>query len=107
DPPPSQGPADDAHFRRIVYARPRRLERERRSVTGPAEKPPDRVRDELVRSPKLKAAIKHLAEAESAPSRDLTAKAESMLKKLQAMPDGATIGALAVLLDRVFHRIYA
>jgi glycerol-3-phosphate O-acyltransferase len=99
--------ADESHVRRIVYAMLRRLERERRSVTGPAEKPPDRVREELVRSPKLQSTIKHLAESKTESRRDLTAKAVSMLRKLQAAPDGATISALAVLLDRVFHRIYA
>ena len=101
------GTSDDTHVRRIVYAILRRLERERRSVTGPAEKPPDRVREELVRSPKLQAAIKTIAETKQEDRRDLTEKAGSMLRKLQASPDGSTISALAVLLDRVFHRIYA
>jgi glycerol-3-phosphate O-acyltransferase len=99
--------SDDGHVRRIVYAILRRLERERRGVTGPAEKPPDRVREELVRSPKLQSTIKQLADTKSDDRRELTEKAVSMLKKLQAAPDGATIGALAMLLDRVFHRIYA
>lgn len=101
----NEGASDDTHVRRIVYAMLRRLERERRSVTGPAEKAPDRVRDEIIRSPKLQNAIKQLGGADE--RRELTAKALGMLKKLQAQPDGATIGALAVLLDRVFHRIYA
>lgn len=102
-----QGPSDDAHIRRIVYAMLRRLERERRSVTGPAEKPPDRVREEIVRSPKLQHTIKNVADGKSEDRRALNERALSMLKKLQASPDGSTIGALAVLLDRVFHRIYA
>jgi glycerol-3-phosphate O-acyltransferase len=99
--------SDETHVRRVVYAVLRRLERERRSVTGPAEKPPDRVREELVRSPKLQSTIKLLAETKPEERRELTEKAVSMLRKLQAVPDGATISALAVLLDRVFHRIYA
>ncbi len=99
--------SDENHVRRIVYAVLRRLERERRSVIGPAEKPPDRVREELVRSPKLQATIKQLAETPAENRLDLTEKALGMLRKLQAVPDGATIGALAMLLDRVFHRIYA
>lgn len=103
----NQGPSDDAHIRRIVYAMLRRLERERRSVTGPAEKPPDRVREEIVRSPKLQNAIKHVSDGKGEDRRALNERALGMLKKLQASPDGATIGALAVLLDRVFHRIYA
>jgi glycerol-3-phosphate O-acyltransferase len=99
--------SDETHVRRVVYAVLRRLERERRSVTGPAEKPPDRVRDEILRSPKLQTTIKHLSQTKEENLRELTEKAANMLKKLQAVPDGATIGALAVFLDRVFHRIYA
>src|SRR5689334_17732636 len=57
--------ADESHVRRIVYAILRRLERERRSVTGPAQKPPDRVRHELVRSPKLQATIRTLSQTKS------------------------------------------
>jgi glycerol-3-phosphate O-acyltransferase len=104
----SAAPAsDESHVRRIVYAILRRLERERRSVTGPAQKPPDRVRHELVRSPKLQATIRHLSQTKSGDWLDMTEKADGILKKLQAMPDGATISALAVFLDRVFHKIYA
>lgn len=101
------GASDETHVRRVVYAILRRLERERRSVTGPAEKPPDRVRDEILRSPKLQSTIKHLSQTKEEDLRELTEKAANMLKKLQAVPDGGTIGALAVFLDRVFHRIYA
>jgi glycerol-3-phosphate O-acyltransferase len=93
--------------RRVVYAMLRRLERERRTATGPAAKPPDRVRHELLRSPKLQASIKQLAELEEESPGALTRKADSLLRKLQATPEGSTIGALEVLLDRVFHRIYA
>ncbi len=98
--------SDETHVRRIVYAMLRRLERERRSVTGPAGKPLDRVREELIRSPKLQATIKHLAE-NGEDRIVLNERVLSMLKKLQASPDSSTIGALAVLLDRIFHRIYA
>ncbi len=102
------GPSsDESHVRRVVYAILRRLERERRSVTGPAEKPPDRVREELLRSPKLQGTMRAFSATKQEDLRVVTEKAASMLKKLQAAPDSATIGALAVFLDRVFHRIYA
>jgi glycerol-3-phosphate O-acyltransferase len=99
--------SDEVHVRRVVYAMLRRLERERRVVTGPAEKPPDRVRDEILRSPKLRAAMKQLALSDEESERQLNHRADAILKKLQATPDGSTISALEVLLDRVFHRIYA
>ncbi|HEX4335312.1 MAG TPA: 1-acyl-sn-glycerol-3-phosphate acyltransferase [Polyangiaceae bacterium] len=99
--------SDETNVRRVVYAILRRLERERRSVTGPAEKPPDRVREELLRSPKLQGTMRTLSTTKHEDLREITEKAASMLKKLQAAPDVATIGALAVFLDRVFHKIYA
>lgn len=98
--------ADSTHIRRITYAMLRRLERERRTVTGPAEKPPDRIRHELVRSPRLRSTIHRLSQDGESP-RELSRRAEAMLRKLQATPDAATISALEVLFHRVFHRIYA
>lgn len=99
--------SDTSTVRRIVYAMLRRLERERRSVTGPAGKAPERVREEIVRSPKLQTAIKQLAAGGDEDRTTLTRKAVRMVQKLQATPEGTTIEALAVLLERVFHRIYA
>ncbi|MBM4364421.1 MAG: 1-acyl-sn-glycerol-3-phosphate acyltransferase, partial [Deltaproteobacteria bacterium] len=99
--------SDTSTVRRIVYAMLRRLERERRSVTGPAGKAPERVREEIVRSPKLQTAIKQLAEGGDTDRATLTRTAVRMVQKLQATPEGTTIEALAVLLERVFHRIYA
>lgn len=99
--------SDEVHVRRIVYAMLRRLERERRSVTGPAEKPPDRIRHELVRSPKVQSAIKRIARTSEETEGQVARRADGMLRKLQAQPDTGTVEALAVLFDRVFHRIYA
>jgi glycerol-3-phosphate O-acyltransferase len=101
------GASDSARVRRITYAMLRRLERERRSVTGPAEKAPDRVRMEIVRSPKLRSVIEDLAGERPADRYVLTARALAMLKKLQATPDLTTIKGLEMIFDRVFHKIYA
>jgi glycerol-3-phosphate O-acyltransferase len=103
----ANGASDEALVRRVTYAMLRRLERERRSVIGPAEKPPDRVRLELVQSARLRGAIKDLAGERPADRYVLTARALGMLRELQATPDSGTIKGLEILLDRVFHKIYA
>src|SRR5207253_752498 len=64
----SNGAGDDGLVRRMTYTLLRRLERERRSVLGPAQKPADRLREEVVRSPKLHKIINDMA-GEGAPER--------------------------------------
>ncbi|HEY4160196.1 MAG TPA: 1-acyl-sn-glycerol-3-phosphate acyltransferase [Polyangiaceae bacterium] len=97
---------DSVLVRRLTYTVLRRLERERRVVTGPAEKAPDRLRSEIIRSPKLRAVIEDLAD-ERTDRYTLTERALGMLSELQATPDQTTIKALEVIFDRVFTRIYA
>lgn len=99
--------SDDVCVRRITYAMLRRVERERRSVIGPAEKPPDRVRLEIARSPKLQHVIQELAGERPQERAVLAGKALSMLRELQATPETTAIKAMALGLDRVFRRIYA
>jgi len=99
--------SDDVHVRRVIYAMLRRLERERRTVTGPAQQPPDRQRLQVLRSPKLQAAIAHMAGERVEDRNALNHRVLKLLKEMQATPDTTTIKAFEVLLDRVFHRIYA
>ncbi len=99
--------SDDVHVRRVIYAMLRRLERERRTVTGPALQPPDRQRLQVLRSPKLQHAIVHMAGERPEGRNALNQRVLKMLREIQATPDTATIKGLEVLLDRVFHRIYA
>lgn len=99
--------SDDVCVRRVTYAMLRRVERERRSVIGPAEKPPDRVRLEIARSPKLQNVIQELAGERPQERAVLAGKALSMLRELQATPEPTAIKAMSAALDRVFRRIYA
>jgi glycerol-3-phosphate O-acyltransferase len=101
------GASDAVNVRRVTYAMLRRLERERRSVTGPVQKTPDRIRHEILRSPKLRAAIDDLAGDRPEARYEVTRQAVTMLRALQATPDMATIRGLEALLDRIFNRIYA
>jgi glycerol-3-phosphate O-acyltransferase len=101
------GASVDNHVRRVIYVMLRRLERERRAVTGPAQAPPDRQRQQVLRSPKLQKTIVHLAGDKPQDRYTVTRKALDILKEMQATPDSATIKAMEVLLDRIFHRVYA
>ena len=99
--------SEDVHVRRVIYAMLRRLERERRIVTGPAQQRPDRQRLQVLRSPKLQASIAHMVGERAEDRGALNSRVLKLLKEMQATPDTATIKGLEVLLDRVFHRIYA
>jgi glycerol-3-phosphate O-acyltransferase len=103
----SDGTPEDTLVRRVMYAVLRRLERERRSATGPAHNPPDRQRLRVLRSPHLQSVVTDMAGERQEDRRALNRRASKMLKAMQATPNSATIRALDVLLDRVFHRIYA
>lgn len=103
----TDGANEDASVRRITYAMLARLERERRSVTGPAKKAPDRVRMEILRTPRLRGIIEDLAGEKPADRYVITARALAMLRELQATPDMAAIKGLEAIFVRVFHRIYA
>lgn len=103
----ANGLSDDVLVRRITYAVLRRLERERRSVIGPADKAPDRVREEILRSPRLRAVIDDLSGGRPQARPEHVGRALELLKELQATPDQKTLKSLEVVFDRVFHRIYA
>ncbi|HEY4120938.1 MAG TPA: 1-acyl-sn-glycerol-3-phosphate acyltransferase [Byssovorax sp.] len=98
---------DDATIaRRLGYSVLRKLERERRAVVGPAEKPPDRVREEVLRGPKLQAVIKDLAGPGQARRVAMQEKARGMLVELQATPDATALMGLERAAETLFDRVY-
>ncbi|HYQ18724.1 MAG TPA: 1-acyl-sn-glycerol-3-phosphate acyltransferase, partial [Polyangiaceae bacterium] len=97
---------DAVRLRRLTYMVLGRLERERRAVIGPAEKAPERVRNELLRNPRLRTVIDDLVDDRN-DRHTLVRRAHEMLKELQATPDRATVKLLEVVFHRVFTRIYA
>jgi glycerol-3-phosphate O-acyltransferase len=99
--------SDETHVRRIIYVMLRRLERERRAVTGPALVPPDRQRHQVLRSPKLQKIITHMAGDKPEARYSLTRKTLDMLRAMQTTPDTATLKTMEVALDYLFHRVYA
>ncbi len=90
----------------VRYALLRRMERERTLVVGPNKKTPQRLREEIARSPRLR---KHMDAIVSATGRDLESvqdEVDEELRKLCATPDDSTLRVLHGLLDRVWNKIY-
>jgi glycerol-3-phosphate O-acyltransferase len=101
-----QDASDTALISRLTYTMMRRLERERRSVTGPAIKSPERVRQEILRSPRFRSEVGKLTRNGKSDA-ELMEQSLGMLRAMQATPEGTTRSLLAVALDRLFRRIYA
>jgi glycerol-3-phosphate O-acyltransferase len=92
------GLGDDVIVRRLTYTLLRRLERERRTMVGPVRKPADRLRAEVVRSPKLQKVIFDMAGEGANERAVITQRALGMLREMQASLDMNAIAAL----DRAF-----
>lgn len=97
---------DDTLVRRTIYVLLRRLERERRVVVGPVVKPVDRLIDEIVRTPRVRAVIEELAGDGRAERIFFEAKARAMLREAAASIEPDVIKAIATAMRQVFHRIY-
>jgi len=98
---------DAALVRRLTYALLRKVERQRRVITGPAQKPPDRVRQELLRSPKLRATLDELAGPRPEDRTALLEKADGILQEMQTIPDPQTLSSLSLVADQLFANAYA
>lgn len=92
--------SDDVLVRRITYSLLRRIERERHGVLGPTRKPADRIRDEVLRSPKLQKVITEMAGEGEAERRVMSWKALAMLREMEAQLEMTTIRALDEFFDR-------
>lgn len=98
---------DEVLVRRITYTLLRRLERERHAVLGPTRKPADRLREEVVRSPKLQKVIADMAGEGEEERRVLTARALEMVRKMEAALDMNAIAAWDAAVHAVLSRIYS
>src|SRR5262249_60452367 len=103
----ANGAGDDVLVRRLMYVLLRRLERERRGVIGPAKKPADRLRDEVVRSPKLQKIIHDMAGEGAQERRVLTERALSMVEEMEASPDPNALAALDKAFEAIVPRMYS
>ena len=93
--------------RRLTYTLLRRLERERRAIVGPARKPADRLRDEVIRSPKLQKVIADMAGEGTAEREVITARAMAMLREMEAALDMKAIAALDQLVQQAASRMFS
>jgi len=91
---------------RIRYALLRRIERERHVVLGPAKKTAGRIRDEIVRSPRVRAQIAAAAEHQGKSIAAIEKEVDKDLRKLAAKMDPTMIGLFRRVLKYVFTRIY-
>jgi glycerol-3-phosphate O-acyltransferase len=97
---------DAAAADKVRYALLRRMERERTLVVGPAQKTPQRIREEVMRSPRLRRHIEATARATGRNEAQVRREIDKELRKLCAVPDPTVIGIMHRLLDRVWHKIY-
>jgi glycerol-3-phosphate O-acyltransferase len=97
----------DVLVRRLTYTLLRRLERERHAVLGPVKKPDDRLREEVLRSPKLRKVIADMAGEGDAERRAMGARAEEMLRKLEATQDINAMKVMEVAFDNTVKRMYS
>jgi glycerol-3-phosphate O-acyltransferase len=95
-----------ALVRRLTYALLRRVERERRAVTGPARKAPERIREEVLRSPKLTKMIADLANGDGAKQAEIISRARSIVSELAASPDSDLMTALEPLADGLVRKVF-
>lgn len=90
----------------IRYAILRRMERERVVAVGPTQKTATRIRDELLRSPRVRQQLASAASHERRPIAEVEAEAKKQLEQLIAAPDTSVVEVFHQLVDRVWNRIY-
>lgn len=103
----SDGAGDDVLVRRLTYTLLRRLERERRAIVGPAKKPADRLREEVLRSPKLQKIIGDMAGEGAKERAVITARAHAMLREMESSLDMNVVAALDRLFEQVAERMFS
>lgn len=91
---------------KIRYALLRRIERERALVLGPAQKSPQRISDELLRSPRVRRHIESEAKSSKRTVATVEKQARTELDKLAANQSPGVLRVLRAFLDWVFTRIY-
>ncbi|MBN9162466.1 MAG: 1-acyl-sn-glycerol-3-phosphate acyltransferase [Myxococcales bacterium] len=102
-----KSPGDDVLVRRLTYTLLRRLERERQAVVGPTKKPADRLRDQVVRSPRLQKVIRDMAGEGETERRVLGWRALAMLRELETEVDPNALRAMDAAFDQTVSRMYS
>ncbi|MFT3921473.1 MAG: 1-acyl-sn-glycerol-3-phosphate acyltransferase [Myxococcales bacterium] len=100
------GLSDTEAAEKVRYAVTRRMERERTLVVGPTKKTPHRLREEIIKSPRLRKDIQEAMRSSNRSETQVVAEVDKELRKLCGTPDIYTLAILHRLLDRVWHKIY-
>jgi glycerol-3-phosphate O-acyltransferase len=101
------GAGDDVLVRRLTYTLLRRLERERRAMVGPTRKPADRLREQVIRSPKLQKVIADMAGEGEKERAVIGARAVSLLRDMEAALDMSAIGTLDRVIAQAVSRMFS
>ncbi|MBK8169709.1 MAG: 1-acyl-sn-glycerol-3-phosphate acyltransferase [Sandaracinaceae bacterium] len=91
---------------KIRYALLRRMERERTLVLGPSKKTPARMREEILRSPRVKKHIDATARTSKKTVDRVRKDAAKDLRRMAAAPDQFWMAVMHRILARVWTRIY-
>jgi glycerol-3-phosphate O-acyltransferase len=100
-------PSVDGLVRRMTYTLLRRLERERRAVVGPTRKPSDRLREEVIRSPRLQKIISDMAGEGDNERRILTYRAYAMVREMEAALDMNMIATMDRAVEQLVSQMYS
>jgi glycerol-3-phosphate O-acyltransferase len=98
--------SDEAAADAIRYALLRRMERERVIAVGPTQKTATRIRDEILRSPRVREHLEEAAAEARRPIEEVESEARRELDKLCAAPDTNVVEVFHQVVDRVWNRIY-
>jgi glycerol-3-phosphate O-acyltransferase len=98
---------DGTLVRRLTYTLLRRLERERRAILGVARKPADRLREEVIRSPKLQKIIADMAGEGDKERQVITTRALGMLREMEASLDMNAVAAMDRAVEQAASRMFS
>lgn len=90
----------------LRYAMLRRIEREHSLVTGPAKKSPTRLREELIRSPRVRRHLEHAARDQKRSVAAVVRDVDRELRHLCARQDPTMLALFERGLKRLFGQIY-
>lgn len=91
---------------RVGFALLRKIERERSIVLGPTKKTPGRLKEELLRSPRVRKHIEAEAKATGRSIARVERQAAKIIDRLAAKQTSTVIRYFSVFLEWFFHRIY-
>ena len=97
---------DEELANKVGYALLSRMERERGLVLGPVKKSPHRLREEILRSHRLRKHIDSVSRGQDRTAREVEREVNRELKKLCASPEPYVLEVLKRGLDHVWNRIY-